>query len=132
MRRSTGRRLLLAWLIPIPWMLAGQATDISGKWAGETVFMGSRDPDRITLVLEKKGDSYSGSISDSLGMIQNAPIENVIFVNDNLRFKFTATVAGRDVKMRAALNFFMERLVGAWSTDEGSHAYGVLELERSN
>ena len=129
--RRTGRILPWVWLIPISWVLAGQAADITGRWAGETVFMGSTDHDMITLAIEKNSDTYSGTISDSLGMIKNAPIESVRFENDNLRFKFTAVVGGREVKMRAALNLFTGRLIGAWATDEGTHAYGSLELERT-
>ena len=131
MMRRTGLVLPWIWLIPLSAVLAGQATDITGKWVGETVFMGSTDMDRVTLALEKQGDSYSGTISDSLGLIKNAPIESVRFENDNLRFKFTAAVGGREVKMRAALNLFTGRLIGAWATDEGTHAYGSIELERT-
>jgi hypothetical protein len=106
--------LLLSAAGPMP----AQSTDFSGKWAGDAVMPGSAKPERITLDLRKSGDAYEGTISDTEGLAKEAVLEDVTVNDLNLRFKFTINRAGREVKIKVALNRIVGRLVGGWWADD--------------
>jgi hypothetical protein len=106
----------------------GQNKDLSGTWYGETVVPNATDKDVITMVLKKAGDSYTGTISDSLGMLNGAPLEKARFEKDTLSFEFVVLVGGRDIRTRTTLKISGEKLVGSWETEDG--ASGPLEMAR--
>jgi hypothetical protein len=118
--------LLLVFALPAHCF---QATDISGIWAGKAEIPGTSKTDQITLILEKRGDSYSGILSDTLGLAKNVPLENVAFKNDNLRFKVTIKSDGKDIKLSGGLNFLLGELIGGWGIDTGE--FGAVDLART-
>jgi hypothetical protein len=119
-------------LLPLLFLLAAiepataQAPDFSGTWAGDAAMPGSTEKERITLVLRKSGDTYTGTISDTKGLAKEAALEDVTVNDVNLRFAFTIRRSGREVKVRAALNAIVGRLVGGWWADDA--LYSPLDL----
>ncbi len=122
-----------SWLLAI-FLLCGTASifgqnkDLSGTWLGETVVPNAEDKDVITMVLKKAGNAYTGTISDSLGMVNGAPLEKVKFENDTLSFEFVVPAGGQDHRARTTLKISGEKLVGSWETEDG--ASGALEMAR--
>jgi len=108
--------------------VAAQQTDLSGTWNGSTSVPNMTDNDQITLVLKKAGDSYSGSVSDSMGMVNEAALENVKFENDALSFEFAISVNGQAVRVTNKLNYKEGKLTGYWSTEDGMSS--AMELVR--
>jgi hypothetical protein len=109
-------------------LLLAQNKDLSGTWVGETVVPNSADKDGITLVLKKDGSSYSGTFSDSMGMANSVPLENVKFENDTLTFEFVISTPDFTLRVSTTLKISGEKLVGSWVTE--SNESGSLELSR--
>ncbi len=107
----------------------GQAKDPSGTWVGDTVVPNSPDKDIITMILKKGGDSYSGTISDSLGMLKGTPLEKAKFESDTISFEFVVTVGTDQVRVSMTLRMSGEKLSGTWESEDGSR--GTLELSRT-
>lgn len=107
----------------------GQAKDLSGTWIGETAVPNSPDKDIVTLVLKKTGDSYTGTISDSLGMLNTTPLEKVKLENDVLSFEVVVLVSTRNIRVRTTLKISSEKLAGSWEAEDGSS--GLLEMVRA-
>jgi len=107
-------------------VLLAQNPDLTGTWTGEATLSGSTDKDRVTLILQKSGESYNGTISTLSGLAKEAPLESVKYDASNLRFQFTANRNGREVKIKVALNLIVGRLIGAWWADDIS--FSPLDL----
>ncbi len=107
----------------------GQGKDPSGTWAGETIVPNSPDKDVVTMVLKKAGDSYTGTISDSLGMLKSAPLEKAKFENDTITFEFVVTVDSDQIRVSVTLKMSGQTLSGTWESDDGSK--GTLEMSRT-
>jgi hypothetical protein len=140
-------RLILPLIFPVltSGALAGQSPDIAGTWIGDAVMPGSSTPARITLVLGKTGDSYSGKFSASRGLADEAPLEDVTFTDRNFRGKVSIKSNGEDLKLTIGLNLFSDRLMGErllggwgigretfekWLGRRDMDLYGVLDLSR--
>lgn len=103
---------------------AQQATDLSGDWKGTTVVPGG-ETDEMTLVLAKTQETYTGKISDAMGMVTDAEIYAVAFKDGKLTFNFTLN-DGVEISIELVLT--EGKLVGSWTHPEG--AAGSLELIR--
>jgi len=121
--------LLVIFLVCIAAPIFGQNKDLSGTWSGETVVPNAPDKDVITMVLKKAGDSYTGTISDSLGMLNGTPLEKVKFEKDTLIFEFIVSTGGQEIRARTTFKISGEKLVGSWETEDG--ATGPLEMART-
>ena len=108
--------------------LVSQSQDLSGTWVGETVVPNSLDKDQVTLVLKKEAGSYSGSVTDSMGMANESPLENVKFENDTLTAEFMIFNGSENVRIWMTLKVIGEKLIGNWQ--DGGDATGPLELAR--
>jgi hypothetical protein len=105
-----------------------QSLDLSGTWVGETVIPDVPDKDQVTLVLAKEGESYSGSVMDSMELAKESPLENVKFENNTLTAEFIIFNGEEYVRIYMTLTVKGERLVGEWR-DEGGES-GPLDLSR--
>ncbi len=105
-----------------------QSQDLSGTWVGETAVPNSLDKDQVTLVLKKDAGSYSGTVTDSMGMAKESALENVKFENDTLTAEFMIFNGTEDVRIWLTLNVTGERLVGNWQ--DGAGGTGTLDLGR--
>jgi hypothetical protein len=105
-----------------------QTQDLSGVWVGETVVSGMIDKDLVTLVLKKDAGSYSGTVSDSMEMAKDSPLEEVKFENDTLTAQFMIYNGSEDVRIWMTLKVTGEKLIGNW--EDGGGETGPLDLKR--
>ena len=105
-----------------------QNKDLDGTWVGETIVPNSPDKDVITMVLKKAGDSYTGTMSDSLGMLNGTPLTKVKFENGTLSFELVALADGQEIRVITTLKVSGEKLAGSWETEDGAN--GLLEMSR--
>ena len=128
MRRGTCLLFVGIALMLVAGPLPAQQVDLSGTWTGDTRVPNSTENDRITLVLKKAGNSYSGSVTDSMGMANAAALENVKFADRTLGFEFVISANGENVRISTKLDYKDGKLTGSWSSDEGNT--GSLDLAR--
>lgn len=132
MKRATILVLALLFVVfAAVTLLARQFPDISGTWVGDTDFPNTPEIDRVTLVLKKAGDSYSGSIT--VATAKEVALENVkIEDEDTFSFAFRMLVGKDTVKVTAKLDVLNDKvmghkLLGAWTMETGE--YGSFDLE---
>lgn len=121
--------ILLAALAFLASPAFSQSLDLSGTWVGETVIPDVVEKDQVTLVLVKDGESYSGSVTDSMGLAKESPLEKVKFENDTLAAEFVIFNGEEYVRITMTLTVKGERLVGEWQSEDGEET-GPLDLER--
>jgi len=82
----------------------------------------------MTLVLEKMNGDYSGTISDSFGMVQGEEIEDVEFEDDTLTFNFMIYTGDVEVRVYVTLTVKGDMMNSYWETEDGDSA--TVELEK--
>jgi len=107
--------------------LLGQESDLTGTWEGSTYVPDSGD-DQVTLVLQKEGEAYSGTITDSMGLANESALENAQYVDGTLTADFMIFNGSEYLKIKLTLNLSGELLVGNWESEDGNT--GSLELKR--
>lgn len=109
--------------------LFGQESDLTGTWEGSTYVPDSGD-DQITLVLKKEGETYSGTVTDSMGLANESALENAQYVEGTLTADFMIFNGSEYIKIKLNLKLSGELLVGNWESEGGST--GSLELKRKS
>ena len=109
--------------------LFGQETDLTGTWEGSTYVPDSGD-DQVTLVLQKEGEVYSGTLTDSMGLANESVLENANYVDGTLTADFTIFNGSEYMKIKLTLRLSGELLVGSWESEDGNT--GSLELKRKS
>jgi len=107
--------------------LLGQESDLTGTWEGSTYVPDSGD-DQVTLVLQKEGEAYSGTITDSMGLANESALENAQYVDGTLTADFMIFNGSEYLKIKLTLNLSGDLLVGSWESEDGNT--GTLELKR--
>ncbi|MDH4198389.1 MAG: hypothetical protein OEW05_13335 [Candidatus Aminicenantes bacterium] len=108
---------------------AAAAVDMSGTWKG-TTYIADRDAyDDLTIVLKKEATSYTGAVTDSLGMAQEAAIQNVTLEAEEIGFDFTIFDGQDYLTVHATAKVVDKKLVGKWAV-VGSDSAGEFSLER--
>jgi len=108
---------------------AAAAVDMSGTWKG-TTYIADRDAyDDLTIVLKKEGASYAGAVTDSLGMAQEAAIQNVTLTAEEFGFDFTIFDGQEYLTVHATAKVVDKKLVGKWQV-VGQDSAGEFSLER--
>jgi len=105
-----------------------QDIDLSGTWVGETE-VPDQGTDELTLVLEKKEGEYTGTISDSLGMLQDVECEDIEFEDSNLSFNFFIYDVYSIMTVYITLTVEGDTMTGYWETEDGSTGSVKLEKE---
>jgi hypothetical protein len=109
--------------------LFGQEMDLTGTWEG-TAYVPDQGDNQITVVLRKEGESYSGTVTDSMGFANESKLENTKFVDGTLTSEFMIFNGSDYVRIYLTLKVSGETLVGEWSDREGGS--GSVELKRKN
>ncbi len=100
------------------------AVDWAGTWTGsiDTQAMGV---DTITLVLKKADKTYTGTIEDSLGLVEkNTAITEVKLEGDEISFSFKAVGGSMDFMMKLTAKGgkisaqLMNKAIGEWGSFE--------------
>lgn len=127
--KKTSVNVIAALLFALlPGAILAQNVDLSGTWVGDTVTPASPDKDQLTLVLKKDGTSYTGTMSDTIGMVNQAALESVKIENGTLSFQFVAHTGDQEIRVTTTLKISGEKLVGSWVTETGDT--GPVEMER--
>jgi len=109
--------------------LFGQETDLTGTWEGSTYVPDSGD-DQVTLVLQKEGETYSGTITDSIGLANEAVLENSAYLDGTLTADFMIFNGSEYMKIKLTLRLSGDLLVGSWESEDGNT--GSIELRRKS
>jgi len=80
---------------------ASPAIDLTGTWTG-SIDTGSMGQWTLTLVLKKEGPSYTGTINDSLSMIEKDSVIEDVKLADN-EFSFSVNVMGNGIELKLKL-----------------------------
>lgn len=104
-----------------------QDIDLSGTWVGETE-VPDQGTDELTLVLEKKEGEYTGTISDSLGMLQDVECEDIELKDNTLTLNFTFSDGYDYTTVYITLTVEGDTMTGYWETEDGST--GSIKLEK--
>lgn len=127
MKKMIFLTILTAVLVLSLGTLFGQAVDLTGTWMG-TTYVPDEGDDQVTLTLRKEGETYSGTLSDSMGMAVESKLENVQYADGTLKAEFVIFNGSDYVRIRLTLKYSEGILVGHWA-DPGDET-GSLELKR--
>ncbi len=130
MKKATSFMALLAFLLAFSSGISfSQKVDITGTWKGETEVPDAPEPDKLTLVIEKIEGKYTGTISDSMGMLQDAKCEDIELKDNTLTLNFLVFTGEEYLSVYTTLTVEGDKMSGYWETEDGSSA--AIELERS-
>ena len=94
------------------------ADDISGTWIGETEIP-DQGTDELTLVLEKAGDTYTATLSDTFEMLMDTEAEDLEYKDNVLTFNFSIYDGYSSMTVYITLNVEGDTMKGQWETEEG-------------
>jgi len=106
-----------------------QQVDITGTWKGETEVPDAAEPDKLTLVIKKTEGKYTGTITDSMGMLQNEKCQDIELKDNTLTLNFNAFTGEEYLKINVTLTVDGDKMSGHWETEEGES--GAVQLERT-
>jgi len=104
--------------------------DISGTWVGSTEVPGMEEADELTMVIVKSEGSYSGTISDSMGMAQDAEMNDISFEDKTLTFDFSVDTGEEIMTVSVSLEVDDDTMSGHWQAEDGST--GSIEMSKEN
>lgn len=104
-----------------------QDVDLSGTWIGQTE-VPDQGADELTLVLEKINGEYTGTASDSLGMLEDVECEDLEFKEGTLTFHFSIFDGYEYMTVWMTLKVEGDKMSGYWETEDGTT--GAVEMER--
>ena len=105
-----------------------QNVNLSGTWVGETEVPEGLEPDKITLVLVKTNGEYTGKVTDSMGMAQEAELENIEFEENELTANFLIFDGYEYARIYFTLTVEGDTMKGFWESESGDSA--PIELHR--
>ena len=109
---------------------AAGGEDLSGVWIGHTEVPDVPEPVEMTLTLEKSGDSYIGTVSDSAGMLMDAEAEDLELDGDTLSFTLSLADEYETTLVYITLTVEDDTMTGYWEVDSGESAEIVLKKQR--
>lgn len=104
-----------------------QDVDLTGTWVGQTE-VPDQGTDEITLVLEKTDGEYTGTASDTLGLVQDAECEDIEFKDGTLTFHFSIFDGYEYMTVWMNLKVDGDKMSGYWEVEDGTT--GAVEMER--
>lgn len=105
-----------------------QNVNLSGTWVGETEVPEGLEPDKVTLVLVKTNGEYTGKVTDSMGMAQEAELEDIEFEENELTANFLIFDGYEYARIYFTLTVEGDTMKGFWESESGDSA--VIELHR--
>jgi hypothetical protein len=128
MRKFTSIATFVVFILALSYGVAFcLADDISGTWVGETEIP-DQGTDELTLVLEKAGDSYTATLSDSFGMLIDAEAEDLEYKDNVLTFNFSIYDGYSSMTVYITLEVDGNTMTGQWETEDGN--MGEINMEK--
>lgn len=109
-------------------ILLCQQADLSGTWVGETEIPDAFEPDKVTLVLKKTNGKYTGTVSDSMEMAQEAELENLEVKGNELNANFLIFDGYEYERIYFYLTVEGDTMKGRWESESGTS--GLIELQK--
>lgn len=129
MKKTTSTFVLIIFIFTLSCGISFcQDIDLNGTWVGETE-VPDQGTDEITLVLEKKDGEYTGTISDSLGMLQDVECEDIELKDNTLTLDFIFSDGYDYMTVYITLTVEGDTMTGYWETEDGSTGSIILEKE---
>ncbi|UCC39864.1 MAG: hypothetical protein JSV96_19160 [Candidatus Aminicenantes bacterium] len=130
MRKTTSFMTLFVFLLVFSSGISfSQEVDISGTWKGETEVPDAPEPDKLTLVIEKIEGGYTGTITDSMGMLQEEKCEDIELKDNTLTLNFNVFTGEEYMRDYVTMTVKGDKMSGYWESEDGGS--GEVELERS-
>jgi len=130
MKKTTSTFALIIFIFTLSYGISFcKDIDISGTWVGKTE-VPDQGTDELTLVLEKKEGEYTGTTSDSLGMLDETECEDVEFKDSNLSFNVSISDGYSIMTVYITLTLEGDTMTGYWETEDGSTGSIKLEKEK--
>ena len=121
---------LLAFLIGFGAAVSyGQGVDLTGTWRGATE-VPDQGTDEMTLVIKKENGEYSGTITDSFGMMTDTECEEMEFKDGTLTFHFTIFMGTESMTVWINLTVEGDKMTGYWEVADGSQGDVYFEKEK--
>jgi hypothetical protein len=108
---------------------AARAADLSGTWVGVTQ-VPDLGEDRLKLELKADGESYTGLVTDTAGIVVPNPITKVKVEGALLTFDIVVNNGSAEFPVHVSLKAEGDTLVGSWTTDEGLSAPMTLARQK--
>lgn len=110
-------------------VLLSAQVDITGTWIGETEIPDFEDPDRITMVIKNVDGRYEGTVSDTMGMMDEAVCEDIVLDGSKLTMNVEiVNPEGELIRVWITLTIEGDTMKGYWeSEDENTNS---IELKR--
>lgn len=115
--------LILAALVAVNGSLWAAENPV-GTWVGTTE-VPDQGADAVTLTITKSDGGYTGTMTDSLGVVAAEALRSIEFAEGVLTFGFSLT-DGTAMKMR--LKITGDKMAGEWQHPDGSA--GAITFER--
>ena len=106
----------------------GGAIDLSGTWVGETEVPDMVEPDGLTLIIEEVDGKYHGTISDTMGMLEDVECMDLELKENELTFNFEVFTGAEYMTVYVTLTVEGDEMGGYWETADGSSA--AVDLKR--
>lgn len=103
------------------WILLAADVDIVGTWVGQTEVPDFFEPDRITLVLKKVDNEYTGILSDSHGMAEEAECKDIELDGNKLTMNFLiVNPDGNYIRIYITMTVEGDTMSGYWESEDGN------------
>jgi hypothetical protein len=105
-----------------------QDVDLTGTWEG-TTFVPDQGEDGMTLVIKKEGDEYTGTATDTFGMLMDTECQDLVFEDGTLSFFFSIGTGMESMTVWVTLEVEGDTMKGYWEVAEGDQ--GDIELKKN-
>ena len=105
-----------------------QDVDLTGTWEG-TTFVPDQGEDGMTLVIKKEGDEYTGTATDTFGMLMDTECQDLVFEDGTLSFYFSIGTGMESMTVWVTLEVEGDTMKGYWEVAEGDQ--GDIELKKN-
>ena len=109
-------------------MVYGLTADIAGTWVGTAEVPDAMEPDELTMVIKKTGDTYTGIINDSMGMLNDTECEDIKFEDGKLTLHFSIPQDYEDMVISCELKVEGDTMTGFWENEGGES--GAIKMKR--
>ncbi len=95
-------------------------TDLTGTWEGETFVEGGPTL-QLTLSVEHKGETITGSLSDDMGYI-DSEITEAKLEGDVFTFQAVAQSPAGEIVLDFKVTVTGDSMEGAWESEDGAYS----------
>jgi hypothetical protein len=121
--------LILVTTLCLSWLLLAAQVNIVGTWVGETEIPDFEDPDKITMVIKEADGKFTGTATDTFGMMQDAECENIELEGTKLTMNLEiVNPDGEYIRVWATLTVEGDTMKGYWQSEDDN--MNSIELKR--